>query len=363
MLRIKKRHRWLWLGLAALLLRVLYGLFSALCEYSYSRGFFLGLRWCIDNSTALLPFPAVNVLFFVLLGWAAFVIYKNVKKRDAKRTWRQWWGNFFINFGNFTGGVVFFFLVLWGFNYARIPVEVQMGLEVRKLYAEELRAEADYLSKACSLERAKIPNIDTHAITESQFGFSPSELEQEMHRCLVAVLRDYNFPTVGWVRGRQIYPKGLLYGFNSSGVYIPFTGEGHIESALHILQKPFTMAHEMSHGYGFGDEGTCNFLGYLACLRSQHPAIRYSGQLNYWRYVFGELRFSDPDYYSKYRPLIDRGMHNDLKAIYAEMDKYYEFIPGLQAVAYEAYLQIQGVQEGLQSYDRMVLMVVAWRKK
>ena len=359
-IKIKKRHRWIWLGGAALLLRVIYGFFPTLCEYSYSRSIFLGIRWLIDHTTALLPFATVNLLFFILLGWGGYAIYKNIKNRNSDRTWKRWWGNLALNFGNFTGGVIFFFLVLWGFNYARIPVEKQMGLKVRKLYAKELREEADYLVQACSLERSRIAGIDTNAIGVEQL---PADLEQEMHRCLVEVLKEYNFPTVGWVRGRQIYPKGLLYGFNSSGVYIPFTGEGHIESALHPIQKPFTMAHEMSHGYGFGDEGTCNFLGYLACMRSENPMIRYSGLLNYWRYVFGELRFSDPGYYFDRRPLIDRGMHNDLEAIYAEMDKYFEFIPGLQAVAYEAYLQMQGVQEGLQSYDRMVLMVVAWRKK
>ncbi|MCB0582976.1 MAG: DUF3810 family protein, partial [Phaeodactylibacter sp.] len=67
------------------------------------------------------------------------------------------------------------------------------------------------------------------------------------------------------------------------GLYFPFTGEGHIDAGLHPLQKPYVMAHELAHGYGFGDEGTCNFLGYLACIGSDDPVIAYIGHLNYWR--------------------------------------------------------------------------------
>ena len=356
-IKIQKKHRWLWLGAAALLLRIIYGIFPAFCEYSYSRGFFLGIRWIVDNTWGhFMPFAMFYVFFLTIGIWAAWALRKEYLGRDANRSWKKWSGKALLNFGNFLGAVVFFFMVFWGFNYARIPLEDQMGLEVRKLYMEELRAEADYIAQKSAAARAEIPGIDTFEVMAKHF---PEDLETEMRNCLVLVLKELGYPTVGKVRGRQLYP-GLLYGFNSSGVYWPFTGEGHIESALHILQKPFTMAHEMSHGYGFGDEGTCNFLGYLACLKSKYPAIRYSGYLNCWRYVFSEV---DDEYYLHNRPLIDRGMFNDLEAIHREMKKYFEFLPGLQELAYEAYLKMQGIEDGLQNYDRMILMVAALRRK
>lgn len=358
---IRKHQRWLWLGIAAIVLRIFFGFFPTACEYIYSRGFFLAIRWLFDHSTAYLPFAPLYILFFVLLFWALLRIQRSWRIRHYPRSWRQWRRDTFSAFLNFSGGVVFVFLVLWGYNYARIPIEQQIGIDARALYTEELQQEADDIMRvAAEARRAISTDLDSFAIDKSYF---PEDLETEMRTCLVEVLKEYGYPVVGRVRGRQLSPKGLLYGFNSSGVYMPFTGEGHIESALHILQKPFTLAHEMAHGYGFGDEGTCNFLGYLACLRSENAAIRYSGQLYYWRYVFGELLYSNPEFYVEARATIDRGMYNDLEAIYSEMGKYFEFVPGLQAIAYEAYLQMQGVKEGLQSYDRMVLMVAALRRK
>lgn len=363
-IRFQRKHLWIWLGLASILLRIFFGFFPAACEYVYSRGFFLAIRWTFDHSTAYLPFAPFYIFFSLLIYWGLLRIYRSYRGRKRDRTWRKWWADTGLATANFVGGGIFVFLVIWGYNYARVPIEQQIGIDARELYVEELRQEADYIMQAAADARAAIggeaEDIDTFALTTTDF---PEDLENEMRKCLVEVLKDYNYPTVGRVRGRQLYPPGFLYGFNSSGVYMPFVGEGHVESALHILQKPFTLAHEMAHGYGFGDEGTCNFLGYLACLKSEYPAIRYAGQLNYWRYVFGELSYSDYLYYRNLRDDIDRGMYNDLEAIYTKMDEYFEFVPGLQAIAYEAYLQMQGVKEGLQSYDRMVLMVVAMRRK
>jgi hypothetical protein len=363
-IRFHRKHIWLWLGLAAIVLRIIFGFFPAICEQFYSRGLFLAIRWSFDHSTAYLPFAPFYIFFSLLILWAFYRIYRMYRNRKTKRTWRAWALATGKASADFLGGGIFIFLLIWGYNYARIPIETQIQIDARKLYVEELREEANYIMQAAAQARAEIgdlaDDIDTFALSEADF---PTNLENEMRNCLVQVLEDFGYPTIGRVRGRQLYPPGFLYGFNSSGVYMPFVGEGHIESALHILQKPFTLAHEMAHGYGFGDEGTCNFLGYLACLRSEYPAIRYAGQLNYWRYVFGELSYSDYLYYKNLRDDIDRGMYNDLEAIYSKMDQYFEFVPGLQAIAYEAYLQMQGVKEGLQSYDRMVLMVVAMRRK
>ena len=352
-----KKYIWISLGISALLLRIVFGFFPALCEYLYSRCFFLGIRWIIDNSWGrFMPFAMFYVFFLSMALWALFLLRREIIRRNSGIKRREWWKKFGWNFSNFTGGLIFFFMILWGFNYARIPIEKTMAIDARELDSLEMRTEADFITKQCSLSRAEIVGADTFEIDAK---FFPENLEDEMRNCLVLVLKDLGYPTVGKVRGRQLYP-GLLYGFSSSGVYWPFTGEGHIESALHILQKPFTLAHEMSHGYGFGDEGTCNFLGYLACLRSKNAAIRYSGYLGYWRYVFSEV---DPEYYQKNRPLIDRGMFNDLAAIRRDMKPYFEFIPGFHEVAYDAYLRMQGIRDGILNYDRMILLVAALRRK
>ena len=65
----------------------------------------------------------------------------------------------------------------------------------------------------------------------------------------------------------------------------PFGYEVIFDSHVLPFEKPFLLAHEWSHLAGFADESEANFIGILACLRSDVPAIRYSGWLNLYFYL------------------------------------------------------------------------------
>lgn len=357
--KVDHRYIWIGLGLLSLLIRWIFSYAPHFCEAVYSRGIFLGVRWLIDHSIALSPVATVYFFVIGLLGWLIVRVVKFVKNRKFY-TLKEHIKEFFLSIFGFLGALIFLFLFMWGYNYARVPLEEQMGIDAQPLDLAALKVEGHFIKEKCTTLRATIPNVDSNAIDDD---FYPQDLETTMRDLLVGVLDDAGYPTVGAVRGRFIKPKGILLRFSSSGVYMPFTGEGHVDDGLHILQKPFTLAHELAHGYGFGDEAICNFLGYLACVRSNNPAIQYSGYLTYWRYIFGELKSLDYDYYKLERATISIGMKNDLKAVYATYDLYPDLIPRLQKAAYDVYLKSQGVKEGVKSYDRMVLLIAAWRKK
>ena len=59
---------------------------------------------------------------------------------------------------------------------------------------------------------------------------------------------------------------------------------------------------------------------------------------------------------------MSRGAHNDLEAIYENREKYRTIIP-FHNQAYDTYLKFQGVEEGIESYNRMVLLVKAWKAR
>ena len=198
-------------------------------------------------------------MFFILLfsltlnGWQFF-------QKEGK--WLQKLGGFTFSLFAFLGGIIFFFLLFWGFNYGRVSVEKQIGLTPKPLKIKELKAELDAQTILITQLRNALPNITDSAINHT---FLPRNLENLVREDLKKILSENGFPTPGNVRGRLLKPKGLLLRINTAGVYIPFTAEGHIDAGLHPLQLPYVMAHEMSHGYGFGYEGTCNFWAWLAC--------------------------------------------------------------------------------------------------
>lgn len=255
------------------------------------------------------------------------------------------------------GKVVFFFLFLWGFNYAREPLEDHCGLKVKALSLQQLKALAPATAAWVNEARQHIPGITDGALTAD---FLPGNLETTMRHHLEAALADLGYRPHGNVRCRQIRPEGFLRSIGIQGIYFPFTGEGYVDASLHPIALPFTMAHEMSHGYGFTAEGTANFLALLACERSENPMIRYSGRSVFFQYLRSELRALDLGFYTTCVNGLPPGIANDRKAIIANAKAHASLIPGMAGTVNDFYLKTQGVEEGTKSYDRLVNLTVAW---
>lgn len=349
--------RWLYYAFLATVLRVLFGFYPEMCEQLYARGVFLLLRMAIDYSVGWLPFAAIYWIIFFAVAWVV------LRFGHILFIWRHytWWQRIGYGLGSlwvFLCRLWVLFLLMWGYNYARVPLETQLGLDARPLTHAELLAEVQWVQKQAAAVRKEIPFADTSALTAAHYV--EFDTERMMRLYLEDALNEWGYPTWGSVRCRQLVPDGILLRFSTSGVYLPWTGEGHIDHALHPIRKPFTMAHEMGHGYGFGDEAVCNFLGYVACLKSPHPAIRYSGLLMYWQYAASELRDIDEEGYKRLREQLDAGIAADLRAIRAVSERYPPLMQNIQQAAYNAYLKSQGVKEGVLSYDRMVVLTAAW---
>ena len=90
--------------------------------------------------------------------------------------------------------------------------------------------------------------------------------------------------------GYCVTPKVLTFsGFMSQqymqGYYFPFSMEANINGEMYIMNKPFTMCHELAHTKGYIYEDEANFLGFLACIESEDPVFVYSGYLGVLAYV------------------------------------------------------------------------------
>jgi hypothetical protein len=347
---------WTGLGIVTVALRFLLSGSPELIERYYSRGLFLGIRSLIDYTTANLPFP---VLYLVVSGVALSVFLKT----------RQWWlkaGTRLskltdVVFGvlGFTGGAVFFFLLLWGFNYGRIPVEEQLSLKLEPLTIEELQTELYEEAGAIIQSRALIPGADTSAIGAEAL---PEDLEDQVRFALEGLLDEQGFPVKGHVRAKRIYPKGIFLRFSSSGMYFPWSGEGQVDAGLDPLSVISVMAHELAHGYGFGDEGTCNFWAYVACAASDNPIIAYAGHLDHFRTLAAYYLRYDREAYFEFRSQLPAGIQADLDAINENLRRYPDIMPELRYVAYDTYLKAQGIKEGIKNYSRVVMMVKAWKE-
>lgn len=349
------KNTWIILGLLAMALRLL--LSPDQIEQWYSRGLYGAIRIVFGALTGWLPFAAVYLLFVVLLVGFLRVLFRF--SFGKMKTW-AWWLSSLHSLLAFMGAVVFFFLVLWGYNYGRLPLEDQITLNPHPLTYDELKSEMELATAEVVQARRVLLGDDTSVV---QKKYSAAELEPLLARELALQLKSLGYPVFHRVRARLIYPKGILLRISTAGVYIPFTGEGHVDPGLHHLQLPFVMVHEMSHGQGFGSEGTCNFLAYLTCRGAADPYLNYIGLLYYWRYVASDYQVYDPHGYDEIHNNLPEGVKNDLIAIRRSIERYPDILPAVRNAAYTAYLHAQGIHDGLKNYDRVIMLVHAWRKQ
>lgn len=331
-------------------------MFPASIEYVYSRGIFLGIRAVLDYTIGFIPIPMFYIFFILLAGFLGKYIKKGLQQ---KKPFKERITKFGFHVVRFFSIIIIWFLLIWGYNYARIPIENQLDLSLKLLSIEDIQEETQWTTRKAIELRKLVEDTDTNALGEE---FLPKDLEKEMRASLKSVLAELSYSTFGRVRARELH-AGVLLRLRTAGIYWFFVGEGNVDSGLHPLQKPFTIAHEMAHGYGFGDEGTCNFLAYLACLKSNHAYVRYAGMLAYWRYIAREYKIRLPQNYEQFRGAnLSKGMVNDLEAIYENAQKYPSLFDGVRDATYDTYLKAQGLEDGLENYNRVVILVNAWKR-
>jgi hypothetical protein len=350
-------YRWLGavLGTGALLVRTVAAQFPEATEEIYSRTFFPVIRQLLDMSLSKLPFPSVYLFVAAVVGVVLFVIFQ-MKQRKGARSKSSYLLQSILNF---VGLLVFFFLLLWGYNYQRIPVYRQLSLAPSPLSGYELEGELTFTHRTLVDLRAQLTS-DTLAIEET---VPYSSLENKIRDEMKEILPRLGFDSQGHPRTREFFPAGFLRRMGILGIYFPFTGESYIDPTLHDLEKPFTVAHEMAHSFGITHEGEANFISWLAGSQSGDPLLQYSAQLQLFRYQLNDLYRRDRKGYKRVVAQIDRGIRNDIVSILLKSREVPPLFADLSRKSNDLFLKTQGVRAGVKSYTQLPVLAHAWRKR
>lgn len=328
-------------------------------ESYYSRWIYPIVRNMVADLSRLIPFALVYVvvpLFLGLLAYAGWRSWRSEQYWQGKLRAMLCWGIGSLSF------LVAGFLWSWGFNYGRVSVADQLGIEEIDFSLDSLEIALGRETEAIIQLRSQLPFDIGDSIPLSAASM-PAATEELLIAGLEKVLTRLHYPVQGSVRAKKLHPPGILLRFSTMGIFFPFSGEGHYDAGLSHLLQPEVIAHELAHGYGFGDEGECNFWAYLACLESDHPWIQYAGRLVYWRTLALQYKQAKPDAYQVFRATLPPGILADNDAINANLLAFRRIMPELRHSAYDAYLRLQGIGEGIKNYDKVVLLVEAWRRR
>lgn len=351
------KNNWAWaiIGIVSLLVRWLASRFPAHTEYFYSRGTFLFVRQLIDMTIARFSFPTVCIFVAGLLlvgGWFFFRI-------KEKQGWKVKFLYSIRTFANLLGVIIFFFLLLWGFNYQRIPIVQQLSLLPEPLSREQLSREIHFTKNTLFALRSKITG-DTAAIEET---IPYIELEKLVREEMKQGLPLLGLKNGGHPRTKEFYPAGFLRKMGILGIYFPFTGESYIDPTLHELEKPFTVAHEMAHSFGITDEGEANFISWVVCSQSGNLLLQYAAQLQLFRYQLNELYRTDRPCYRRIVGTLEPGVRNDMISIIKNNREIQPISRDISRKSNDLFLKSQGVEAGVKSYAQLPMLVYSWRNR
>lgn len=240
---------------------------------------------------------------------------------------------------------------LWGMNYFGMTLGSELGLEVKKRSSAELCALAEYLC-----ERTNELALQVERTPEGEFSD-----EYTFEYFADGVAREFS----DW-SGREELPvkyvlaSGGLSHFRTTGIFVAYTGEANVNRENYVSSLPFCMAHETAHRYAVAREDEANFMAFLVLWDADDPALAYSVHLAALRYTQSQLSSRDRDAY-----LEIAGRYND--AVRFDNQKYSEYWSQFEGKAAEvsqktnnAYLTVNGQDDGVRSYGRMVDLLLAW---
>jgi hypothetical protein len=244
--------------------------------------------------------------------------------------------------------VYLWFLAAWGLNYARQPIEARLPFDASRVTPSAVRALAEYAVREANR---------THAAGHAAGFPSVTAMPQPLITALQEVEREFGRPrTTVIARPKYSVLTPFFRASSVSGMCAPFFLETLVNPDLVGPERPYVLAHEWAHLSGYAPEDEASFVGLLAALRGG-PAAEYSAWLELAFTAIGQLQ-----------PVTQRlvlqdladGPRRDQAAIYERvMATRVEFVDRAAWKTYDRMLKSQGVEEGVQSYSRVIQLLIA----
>lgn len=308
----------------------------------------------VGRCMGIFPVSVAEILLYLTVGIILFTgirLVWRLARRKAGSTETAGWGSGIL----LAAGVLYFlYAANCGVNYYRISFSESTGMETSTYTVEELgqvcqwlTEEVNRLSPLMEREEDGVMKL-TSPVREK----APEAMKKLGER----------YPDLS---GYYPAPKGLLFPWilsvqKLSGIYSPFTAEANYNSAMTDYNIPFTACHELSHLKGFMEEQEANFIAFLACTEETDEEFQYSGYMLGWIYCMNVLYDADYDIWQEVRETLCEEAEADLAANREFWASYDGRVAEVANQVNDSYLKANGQEQGVESYDRMVDLIVVW---
>lgn len=348
----KTNLRWFIILSGLTVLVYLTGLNSILVEALFSKGTYFITSICQRMVSGLLPFALGDFLYIALVIYMISAIYLFGKKLINRELEQPDRFNIPLKIINFFLFIVLLFNLLWGLNYSRPSVAIQLDIPNKKYNTAELVLLGEYfIDQVNELQETK------------RTRYTIAELEEKAKAAYDKAYRtqpffDYPYPALKPVLNSWVVTK-----LGIEGYYNPLSGEANVNMRLPAFNLPFVACHEISHQLGIGREDEANLIGYLTAIHSDDPVFRYSAAYNMLRSILFEIRIKSPEDYKRLYATINPSSLQDFKTERAFWLQYNSAMYGYMGVALDGFLKLNKQRKGTDSYQDIVIWLYNLHKK
>jgi hypothetical protein len=306
-------------------------------ESWYSRGLYPGIQRMVTPLTNMVSVALLDVAAGTLLIVAAVRFRRQMRKSGV---WSALTGG---AVGLVTLSAVLFlaFLLLWGLNYRRVPLDEKVVFDSTRITRENVRRLGENATRFANA---------TYVLAHE----SPYD-RRALENAFVSAQRllgSQALAAVG-VPKRSILE---LYFRQAAiaGMTDPFFLEVIVNPDTSPVERPFVLLHEWAHLAGYAQEADASFVAWLACTQGDALA-RYSGWLAIYEHAAGALPKAER---AALAARLDSGPQRDLDEIAARYDRSSPLVRDAARNAYDTYLRANRVPEGIANYNAVLRLIL-----
>ena len=322
----------------------------------------------LSNITSIFPFSLYEVtmylLVFSLLYFIVYSIYLIFTNRHKFKNYIiKCVSNFLLVFSI----SYFLFLVLWGFNYNKLPLENILIDEYNKRNNTSI-TKVDYnTNDLINLYKYLVDKTNESRKLVLEDKNNIMKLNSDYKGVIKRASFGFNsisniVPNLDGHYGKPKYviSSNLMCYTGITGIYFPFTGEANINKATPDFSIPSTTLHEMAHQRGYASEDEANFIAYLASINHLDVDFVYSGYRLALHHTANALINADFNAYKNLSKNLSQDVINDIKNNNEFWAKYDGDVSNISDSFNNSYLKANGVKEGTKSYGKMVDLLLTY---
>jgi hypothetical protein len=306
-------------------------------ERAYSLGLYPAIQSRLTPLTNLVPVALFDVALVLLIGWIAWRFVRRWRNVGLAKALVATLGSALI-----AAAVVYLaFLLLWGFNYRRIPLEEKIAFDTSRI------------TTAAAGELAVATTAQLNVLYAAAHQSAPSE---DILARAFAIARERVGQTTIVATGRP--KRSLLERYFRwtaiDGMTVPWFLEIIVNPDVLPVERPFVVAHEWAHLAGFADEDEANYVAWLTCLNGDE-LMQYSGWLAIYGHVVNGLPRAERRAANE---TLAEGPRRDFADIARRLQRSQPAVRAVARESYDAYLRANRVEGGIASYDRVVRLIL-----